>query len=54
MIPFHTQEFENYIQYLFELDVNEYSLYRHSDKRKSEKTTKRVFGIQMKKVNFLE
>lgn len=45
MIPFHTQQFENYIQYWFELDVNEYSLYRDSDKGNSEKTTKRVFGI---------
>ena len=45
MIPFHTQEFENFIQYWFELDVNEYSIYKDTNKGHSEKTTKRVFAI---------
>lgn len=44
MKPFHTQEFDNIIQHWFELDVNEYSLYK-DPKSKPEKTTKRVFGI---------
>lgn len=49
MKPFHTQEFENFIQYWFELDVNEYALYKDSDKGNPEKTTKRVFGITYSK-----